>query len=197
VKSVRGTIGAKATQHNFFPVTEKELVKGCIREDKHCQQELFRRYAGKMLMVCIRYTRHEMEAEDVLQDAFIKIFDNIGKFQFKGSFEGWIRRIVINTALKNYSKKSFKQEQIGLENQPELPMEPAIYKHLDEEALLSIINKLPEGYRLVFNLYAIEGYSHKEIASMLGIQESTSRSQLVKARKMLQSMIVDLQKIAV
>ena len=150
-----------------------------------------------MFSVCVRYTRHEMEAEDVLQDAFIKIFDNIGKFEFKGSFEGWIRRIVVNTALKNYSKKSFKQEQIGLENHPELPMEPDIYKHLEEEALLGIIAKLPEGYRLVFNLYAIEGYSHKEIADMLGIQESTSRSQLVKARKMLQSMIIDLQKIAV
>lgn len=168
-----------------------------MREDRHCQQELFRRYAGKMLAVCARYTRHEMEAEDILQDAFVKVFDNIGKFEFKGSFEGWIRRIVINTALKNYSKKSFKQEQIGLENQPELPMEPDIYKHLDEEALLTLIAKLPEGYRLVFNLYAIEGYSHREIADMVGIQESTSRSQLVKARKMLQSMIIDLQKIAV
>ena len=186
-----------ATQYNYFSVTEKQLIKGCIREDRYCQQQLFKQYAGKMFSVCLRYTRHEMEAEDVLQDAFIKVFDNIGKFEFKGSFEGWIRRIVVNTALKNYSKKSFKQEQIGLENHPELPMEPDIYKHLEEEALLGIIAKLPEGYRLVFNLYAIEGYSHKEIADMLGIQESTSRSQLVKARKMLQSMIIDLQKIAV
>jgi len=138
-----------------------------------------------------------MEAEDILQDAFIKVFDNISKFEFKGSFEGWIRRIVINTALKNYSKKSFKQEQIGLENQPELPLEPEIYSHLEEEKLLRLINQLPDGYRVVFNLYAVEGYSHKEIADLLGIQESTSRSQLVKARKMLQGMIVDLQKIAV
>ena len=182
---------------NLIPVTEKELIKGCIREDRYHQQELFRRYAGKMLVVCMRYTRHEMEAEDILQDAFIKIFDNITRFEFKGSFEGWVRRIVINTALKNYSKKSFKQEQIGLENYPELPLEPEIYAHLQEEELLRLIAKLPEGYRLVFNLYAVEGYSHKEIADMLGIQESTSRSQLVKARKMLQAMIIDLQKIAV
>lgn len=150
-----------------------------------------------MLAVCLRYTRHRMEAEDILQDAFVKVFDNISKFEFKGSFEGWIRRIVINTALKNYSKKSFKQEQIGLENQPELPLEPEIYSNLEEEELLRLINKLPDGYRLVFNLYAVEGYSHKEIADLLGIQESTSRSQLVKARKMLQGMIVNLQKIAV
>lgn len=178
-------------------MTEKELVKGCIRENRQCQQELFLRYSGKMLAVCLRYTRHRMEAEDILQDAFVKVFDNISKFEFKGSFEGWIRRIVINTALKNYSKKSFKQEQIGLENQPELPLEPEIYSNLEEEELLRLINKLPDGYRLVFNLYAVEGYSHKEIADLLGIQESTSRSQLVKARKMLQGMIVNLQKIAV
>lgn len=178
-------------------MTEKELVKGCVREDRRCQQELFLRYSGKMLAVCLRYTRHRMEAEDILQDAFIKVFDNISKFEFKGSFEGWIRRIVINTALKNYSKKSFKQEQIGLENQPELPLEPEIYNTLQEEELLRLISRLPDGYRVVFNLYAVEGYSHKEIADLLGIQESTSRSQLVKARKMLQGMIVDLQKIAV
>ena len=150
-----------------------------------------------MLAVCLRYTRHRMEAEDILQDAFIKVFDNISRFEFKGSFEGWIRRIVINTALKNYGKKSFKQEQIGLENQPELPLEPEIYSNLEEEELLRLINQLPDGYRVVFNLYAVEGYSHKEIADLLGIQESTSRSQLVKARKMLQGMIVKLQKIAV
>lgn len=178
-------------------MTEKELVKGCIRGDRKCQQELFLRYSGKMLAVCTRYTRHRMEAEDILQDAFIKIFDNINKFEFKGSFEGWVRRIVINTALKNYSKKSFKQEQIGLEYQPELPLDPDVYNSLEEEELLNLIHKLPDGYRVVFNLYAVEGYSHKEISELLGIQESTSRSQLVKARKMLQSMIVDLQKIAV
>lgn len=145
----------------------------------------------------MRYTRHRMEAEDVLQDAFVKVFDNVHKFQFKGSFEGWIRRIVVNTALKNYSKKSFQQEQIGLDHQPEYAMEPESYKALEHQEVLYLINQLPEGYRLVFNLYAIEGYSHKEIADMLSIQESTSRSQLVKARKMLQSMIVKIQKIAV
>ncbi len=150
-----------------------------------------------MMGVCLRYTRHEMEAEDILQDAFIKVFDHIDKFEFKGSFEGWIRRIVINTALKNYGKKSFRHEQIGLESQPELPLEPDIYAHLQEEELLRLIARLPDGYRIVFNLYAIEGYNHKEIAEMLGIQESTSRSQLVKARKMLQVMITDMQKIAV
>ncbi len=151
-----------------------------------------------MLSVCMRYTRHRMEAEDVLQDAFIKVFDNIHKFQFKGSFEAWIRRIVINTALKNYQRKSFREEQIGLElENADLPIEPSIFAHLHEEALLELIAQLPDGYRVVFNLYAIEGYSHREVADMLGIEEATSRSQLLKARKWLQVQVMKLQKIAV
>lgn len=178
-------------------MTEKELIHGCIQEDKDCQQEIFRRYAGKMLSVCVRYTRHRMEAEDILQDAFIKVFDNLHKFKFKGSLEGWIRRIVINTALKNYDRKRFSHEQIGLDYTDERGAEPDIYGHLQQEELLRMIAALPEGYRLVFNLYAIEGYSHKEIADMMGIGESTSRSQLVKARKLLQAQLEKMQKIAV
>ena len=93
-------------------MTDKELIEGCIREDKHCQKMLFQRYVGKMMTVCRRYARHQLEAEDVLQDAFIKVFDKINTFSFNGSFEGWIRRIVVNTALKNIQKSSFQKEQI-------------------------------------------------------------------------------------
>ncbi|MBX2877320.1 MAG: sigma-70 family RNA polymerase sigma factor [Saprospiraceae bacterium] len=178
-------------------MTERELIEGCMREDRKCQQEVFRRYASKMMGVCLRYARHQMEAEDLLQDAFIKVYNNISKFEHKGSFEGWIRRIVVNTALKNYSKKSFTYEQIGVEEQPENSAPPEVYAHLHEEELLKLVAALPDGYRVVFNLYAIEGYSHKEISEMLGCQESTSRSQLVKARKLLQAQILKLQKIAV
>jgi RNA polymerase sigma factor (sigma-70 family) len=180
-----------------YSVTENELIKGCIREDRECQGEIFRRYAGKMMSVCLRYSRHRMEAEDILQDSFIKVFDNIARFEFKGSFEGWVRRIVVNTALKNYSRKSFRNEQIGIEYENDTPIEPSVLSDLHEEELLKLIARLPEGYRVVFNLYAIEGYSHKEIAETLNIQESTSRSQLVKARKWLQTEIMKLQKIAV
>jgi RNA polymerase sigma-70 factor (ECF subfamily) len=178
-------------------VTEEELIKGCIREDRHCQQEVFRLYAGKMLSLCMRYSRHYMEAEDNLQDAFIKVYDNIEKFESKGSFEGWIRRIVINTALKKHSRKSYKNEVIGMENFPENSADPDVYANLGEEALLKLIAALPTGYRIVFNLYAIDGYSHKEIADMLGVGESTSRSQLAKARSMLQKQVHKLQNIAV
>ena len=148
-------------------------------------------------MVCRRYARHHMEAEDILQDAFVKVFRNLEKFEQRGSFEGWIRRIVVNTALKNIDKKSFANEQIGGDLDHDPGAIPSVYSTLGAEDLLQVIAQLPEGYRIVFNLYAIEGYSHKEIADMLDIGESTSRSQLVKARKMLQALILQTQKIAV
>lgn len=178
-------------------MSEQDVIRGCILENRECQYEVFRRYAGKMMTVCLRYAPRQMEAEDILQEAFIKVFDNIEKFEHKGSFEGWIRRIVINTALKKFQKIGFQQEQHNLEPYPELPIEPSVYATLHEEELLNLISRLPEGYRVVFNLYAIEGYSHKEIAEMLDIQESTSRSQLVKARKALQEQVLAMQKIAV
>lgn len=133
----------------------------------------------------------------MLQDAFIKVFRNIQRFEQRGSLEGWIRRIVVNTALKNRDKKSFANEQIGAEVDQNIGSVPSIYSDLGADDLMQVIGRLPEGYRLVFNLYAIEGYSHKEIADLLDIGESTSRSQLVKARKMLQEMILQAQKIAV
>ncbi|GAB5552338.1 MAG: RNA polymerase sigma factor [Saprospiraceae bacterium] len=178
-------------------MTEQDLIQGCIRGERKCQEAVFRLYAGKMLVVCLRYARHRMEAEDMLQDAFIKVFRYINKFQHKGSFEGWIRRIVVNTALKNIDKKSFTNEQIGIEDEKDTGALPNVYSDLGEAELLKMVASLPDGYRLVFNLYAIEGYSHKEIADLLDIGESTSRSQLVKARKLLQEMILKTQKIAV
>lgn len=176
---------------------EKDLIEGCLRGEPTYQKALFQQYAGKMMAVCVRYTRHRLEAEDVLQDAFIKVFKNLAQYQGNGSFEGWIRRIVVNTALKNHDRKSFTNEQIGITHDYDYGADPEVYSDLNEEALLKMIADLPEGYRLVFNLYAIEGYSHKEIADLMDIKESTSRSQLVKARKMLQQKLIELQKIAV
>lgn len=178
-------------------VTEEELARGCIREDRACQQELFRRYSGRMMAVCLRYARSREEAEDLLQDAFIKVFDSIADFQFKGALEGWIRKITVNTALRHYQRHNFRPEHNGAEWDFEIAEEPDVYGQLDEDDLLRLIARLPDGYRVVFNLFAIEGYTHKEIADLLNIQESTSRSQLVKARKMLQLWLVGDKKIAV
>ncbi|MFT5262336.1 MAG: RNA polymerase sigma factor (sigma-70 family) [Polaribacter sp.] len=177
-------------------MTELEIIKGCIQNDRQCQRALFERYSGLMLSVCRRYTRHEMEAEDILQDALIKVFKNIEKFKFEGSFEGWVRRIVVNTALKNYKKSSVQKEQIGLESYQEGSMEPKAIANLGEEELMNLIAKMPDGYRIVFNLYIIEGYSHREIAERLEIKESTSRSQLVKARRLLQEMLIERNRIS-
>lgn len=178
-------------------MTENEIIQGCLNEDRRCQREVFNRYAGKMMTVCLRYTRHRMEAEDVLQDAFIKVFDNIRKFESKGSFEGWIRRIVVNTALKNSARHSFQKELMGVETVLESSEDPSVFSKMTEDELLKLISQLPDGYRTVFNLYVLEDYSHKEIAEALGIEESTSRSQLVKARNMLQSKVLNAQKIAI
>lgn len=156
-------------------------------------------YAGKMLAVCKRYARHSAEAEDIFQEGFIKVFTKLESFNGEGSFEGWIRRIMVNTALKSVSKKSFQNESIGIEDfqQYDSGAAPEIIAKLSADDLLKLVDDLPEGYKIVFNLYAIEGFSHKEIADTLNIQVSTSRSQLVKARRMLQQKIEDLQKIAV
>lgn len=180
-------------------MTEDELIRGCLQEDASCQKEVFNRFASRMLGVCNRYARNSADAEDILQDAFIKVFDKIYQFKFEGSFEGWIRKIVVNTALKKYSLRRYDKEVAGYEvtDRDEIQMEPSAYGHLTEKDLLVLINNLPDGYRLIFNLYVMEGYQHDEIAAMLGIQPGTSRSQLVKARNMLQKQILQLQKVAV
>lgn len=148
-----------------------------------------------MLAVCLRYTRSRQEAEDVLQDGFIRVFDNIRKFNFNGSFEGWIRRIMVNCALRNFRKSSYQKEQIGIDDDYDMGSDSGIHDKLSEKELIGLINELPEGYKMVFNLYAIEGFSHKEIADIMGINEGTSRSQLNKARKQLQKKLYQLQGI--
>ncbi|MDB5221962.1 MAG: polymerase, sigma-24 subunit, subfamily [Chitinophagaceae bacterium] len=180
-------------------MTDEEIIKGCIQEDESSQRELFRRYAGKMLGVCQRYARSTADAEDIVQDAFIKVFEKIYQFKSEGSFEGWIRKIVVNTALKKYTVIRYDKEVSGYEvtDRNESPMEASAYSHLNEKELLGMINNLPDGYRLIFNLYVIEGYQHEEIAQMLKIQPGTSRSQLVKARNMLKERILKKQRIAI
>ena len=177
-------------------MTEKELVQGCLKEDGAYQKALFDRYAPKMLSVCRRYARHSMEAEDLLQDAFIRIFDKLGSFRGDGSLEGWVRRIVVHACIRNYRKSSFKKEQFGLEHLPEEPVEAEAISNMSANEMLALIKELPDGYRMAFNLFAIEGYGHAEIAEMMGCGESTSRSQLAKARRWLQARIIEMEKVA-
>ncbi len=180
-------------------MTDEQLIRACINEDAASQKEVFTRFSSRMLGVCYRYARNAADAEDILQDAFIKVFDKLHQFKFEGSFEGWIRRIVVNTALKKYTLSRYDKEVTGIEHKEKYDSgeDPTAYSHLSQKDLLALINELPDGYRMIFNLHVIEGYQHDEIAAMLGIQPSTSRSQLVKARNMLQRQIIELQKIAV
>jgi len=178
-------------------LSEHELIKGCIEQNPHKQRLLFEQYAGVFMSVCLRYAIDSMDAEDMLQEGFVRIFKNIHQFKFEGSFEGWMRRIVVNVCLKSIQKRKIHFKDIEESGGNEPQVSPYVYGNLCEEDLMKLIRKLPDGYRTVFNLNVIEGYSHEEISVLLGIEASTSRSQLVKARRMLQSQIIQLEKIAV
>ncbi len=174
-------------------MTEKELVKGCKKNDRLCQKELYDRYSAAMYAICLRYARHELEAQDILQEGFIRVFEKIDTYRGEGTIGSWIKTIIIRTAIKNFHSGHYKHEDLGLEVQDEKQLQSQAISSLDEEDILDAINKLPDGYRTVFNLYAIEGYKHKEIAEMLDIGESTSRSQLVKAKRLLRKYLAHFQ----
>lgn len=176
-------------------MTEKEIIRGCIKNNATCQRLLFEQYAGKMMTICLRYTRNQKDAEDTLQESFIRIFSSISGFREEGSFEGWLRRIVVHTALKMLQKKKIHFSTIDDNDETAPTVDPHVLDRLSTEELLQFIGRLPEGYRLVFNLYVLEGYDHNEIAGMLDISPGTSRSQLIKARRLLQQQINILFKL--
>ena len=178
-------------------MTEQEIIYGCIRQNKQCQRLLFDQYAGKFMSICLRYANDQMEAEDMMQEGFIAIFKNIEQYKNEGVFGAWMRRVVVNAALNILRKNRIQFVDVDEVHQHYLPIQVYSYSDLGEDDILKLINNLPKGYKLVFNLHVIEGFSHEEIGKMLDIETSTSRSQLVKARKMLQTQILELQKIAV
>lgn len=168
---------------------EDELVAGCRKQDRKAQQQLYSAFSGKMYSICCRYVRNKAEAEDILVTAFTKIFDKIDQFKHEGSFEGWIRRIVVNEALTWLRRNRTMYVETDLEKADYEPDYESLSDHLEAEDLLRMIQQLPAGYQLVFNLYAIDGYSHKEIAEQLNISENTSKSQLSRARTYLQKLL--------
>jgi RNA polymerase sigma-70 factor (ECF subfamily) len=166
---------------------EYALVEGCHRQDRIMQRRLYEQFAGKLFVVCKRYVKDPGEAEDVLQDAFVKIYRHIGTFRFECPLEAWLKRIVINTALKHIRKeKPWEHSADVVEMAPLLPQADTSLPTLNYQYLLQMIQELPPGCRAVFNLYAIEGYSHPEIAELLDIAEGTSKSQYARARGLLQ-----------
>ena len=176
-------------------MNEEALIKACLSGSAQHQRILYEQYAGKMYAVCLRYARSTADAADMLQEGFVKVFTKLDQYHFQGSFEGWIRKIMVNTALRTYQRQRFDMEQSGYETMPDKPVEPDAIALMTEEELLKLIAQLPDGYRVIFNLVAIEGYSHAEVAQTLGIQESTSRSQLTKARKWLSEQLEPMKKL--
>ncbi|QHL86397.1 sigma-70 family RNA polymerase sigma factor [Nibribacter ruber] len=172
-------------------MNEKDLVKALQTGDAKAQRFLYERYGGPMMGVCLRYLKNEMDAEEVLINGFMKVYHNVNRFEEKGSFEGWVRRIMVNEALQYLRKKeplhlAIEKEHIHLASEDATPD-----SDMSAEEMMEMLHDLPAGYRAVFNLYAIEGYSHKEIGEMLNISEGTSKSQLSKARAMLQRMLAE------
>jgi RNA polymerase sigma-70 factor (ECF subfamily) len=166
-------------------MTEKELVDGCIREDRICQRELWNRYSKKIMSLCLRYCNSQEEAEDALMEAYVKIYDNLAKFRFQSSLETWMRRVAVNLCINKIRARKHIWSSIT-EDEYRLGYTDDAFDNLQVDQIMKMVEALPVGYRTVFNLYAIEGYSHKDIADLLGIDEGTSRSQFSKARKVLQ-----------
>ncbi len=175
---------------------EKKLIEGCIKQNRKAQKMLYDLYASKFLGVCIRYAHNKPEAEDILQESFIKIFNRIEQYNFIGSFEGWMRRVIVNTAITNYRKnlKHYYSNSLDAINEYEDSNGNDITEFTLEE-MLHVIQSLSPGYRLIFNLFAIEGYSHKEIAEMMNIDIATSKSQYSRARKIIQHRLAKLSLI--
>lgn len=166
-----------------------EIIKSCLKGERKSQSLLYHIFCKKMFGVCLRYAKNKEEAEDLLQEGFIKIFTKLHQFENKGSFEGWMRRIIINTILERFRQNNFLYAITNLEAVSEEASYETGFEDFAAGDLLNYIQKLPAGYKMVFNLYAIEGYSHKEIAEMLGITEGTSKSQLSRSRELLQKML--------
>lgn len=170
---------------------ELQLIEGCKEGKRESQKNLYEKYASSMYAICLRYTSDDASARDLLHDGFIKIFSVIRSFSGKGSFEGWLKRVFINLALENMRKEKLTVSSDEMQSIPDIVAEDSINneKDISEEELIKMIQELPKGYRSVFNLYAIENLSHREIAQMLGIAEGTSRSQYIRARQILQEKV--------
>ena len=174
---------------------QASLVEGCKKGDRKAQEVLYQQFGRRMFGVCLRYAHDYATAEDILQDGFIKVYNGISGFRGEGSLEGWIRRIIVNTAIEQYRKSVRLHVLMEYEERYADPIEENALSDLKLEDLLNLIQELPDGFRTVFNLHVIEGYTHKEIAEKLEISEGTSKSQLARARKLLQKKILKEYKV--
>ena len=172
-------------------MTEEAILKGCLSNDAAAQRELYNKYSSKMLAVCYRFAHNREDAEDMLQEGFIKVFLQVRTFENRGAFEGWIRRIIIHTCINILKKNKKFNESVDIILATSIQVrEESVPAIIQAKQVVECIRLLPIGYRTVLNLYAIEGYSHREISEMLDIEESTSRSQYTRAKAMLEDILV-------
>lgn len=172
---------------------ERQLIEGCRKGDRLAQKQLYESFSRKMMGVCLRYVNERETARDLLQEGFVKVFTSINSYMGNGSFEGWMRKIFVNVALEYLRRNDVMRETVDIDDVSEYtPSGNSAISDLSANDLLRLIHQLPVGFRTVFNLFAIEGYSHREISRMLNITESTSRSQYVRARQILQKRINEL-----
>lgn len=172
---------------------EQDLILLCVKGDAKAQKQLYDQYSKLMFGICLRYSNTYEEAKDILQDGFVKVFTRIGQFSFQGSFEGWMKRVFVNTALEYYRSQKNHMYHEDVNAAFEQPHHDYTIDHISRKEILDMIQCMAPGYRNVLNLYIIEGYSHAEIAEMLGINEGTSKSQLSRARILLQQAILKKQ----
>ena len=169
---------------------DESLIAGCIKGNQMAQKALFDSFSPKFFALCLRYMNSKYEAEDVLQEGMVKIFTKLPEYQGKGSFEGWMRRIIVNTCLDQIRKNQKLKMDVSIDKEEyKLSMNANILENMSANELIEEIKKMPPGYRVVFNMFAIEGYSHQEIAKKLGVKESTSKSQYLRARAYLKERI--------
>lgn len=173
--------------------TIDSLLDGCKKGDRKAQESLYKALASKMMGVCMRYAKDTFEAEDILQMGFVKVFQKVTEFRSDGSFEGWIRRIMVNTAIETYRKNLRSLNVVDIDEVYDQPQSTFDMGKLELDDLMKLVQQLSNGYRIVFNMYAIEGYSHKEIAKELGISEGASKSQLSRARAILKDKIIKME----
>ena len=171
-----------------------DIIKGCLQNNAAMQKMLYDKYSAKMYGIALRYTHDQEEAKDILQDGFVKVFQNLGKFKGTGAFEGWLRRIFVNTAIEHYRKKNDTYEIKEAHEEGITDRDLTALDKLAADDIVKMISELPNGYRTVFNLFDVEGYAHKEIAEMLKISEGTSKSQFARAKAWLQEKIKNHEK---
>ena len=170
-------------------ITESDLLQGCLSGNRRMQEELYRRFSPRMYAVCLRYAGKAEEAEDILQEGFIKVFRKMDSYRGDGSFEGWMRRIFVNTAIEHFRRKRYLMPGTEREENTIEGKYTSVLDDLGAKDILALVQELSPGYRTVFNMYVVEGYTHREIADMLGISEGTSKSQLSRAKVILQDMV--------